>query len=138
MEELRDCLAKEYEKVLPKSMIGKAFCYLAARFHKISEYLQNGRLEIDNNLIENSIRPVALGRKNYLFAGSHAGAQRAAIIYSLLGSCKLQGINPYEYLPGVLQRLPEQPMNRLAELLPPYWKSASITLDTRLTPLKEG
>jgi transposase len=125
MEELEAYVLSEYEKVLPKSTIGKAFHYLASRYHKICEYLHSGRLEIDNNLIENSIRPVALGRKNYLFAGSHAGAERAAIVYSLLGSCKLQNINPYDYLPDVLQRLPEQPVNRLAELLPPLWKHAA-------------
>jgi len=124
MEQLEVYILSEYEKVLPKSMIGKAFHYLASRYHKICEYLHSGRLEIDNNLIENSIRPVALGRKNYLFAGSHAGAERAAIVYSLLGSCKLQNINPYDYLPDVLRRLPEQPVNRLAELLPPLWKPA--------------
>jgi transposase len=128
MEELETYILAEYEKVLPKSSIGKAFHYLAARYHKISEYLHSGRLEIDNNLVENSIRPVALGRKNYLFAGSHAGAERAAMIYSLLGSSKLQGINPYDYLLDVLQRLPEHPVNRLAELLPPLWKpTANIT-----------
>jgi hypothetical protein len=124
MDGLGEYIVKEYEKVLPKSSIGKAFHYLTARYNKIYEYLQNGRLEIDNNLVENAIRPVALGRKNYLFAGSHAGAQRAAMIYSLLGSCKQQNINPYEYLPDVLQRLPEQPMNHLAQLLPPLWKPA--------------
>ncbi len=126
LDELGEYIVKAYEKVLPKSSIGKAFHYLAARYNKIYEYLHNGRLEIDNNLIENSIRPVALGRKNYLFAGSHAGAQRAAMIYSLLGSCKLQNINPYDYLLDLLQRLPEQPMSRLAELLPPNWKPANI------------
>jgi len=131
LDELGDYIVGEYEKVLPKSTIGKAFHYLAARYNKIYEYLQNGRLEIDNNVIENSIRPVALGRKNYLFAGSHAGAQRAAMVYSLLGSCKLQGINPYEYLLDVLQRLPEQPVNRLAELLPPLWKSASTEISQK-------
>jgi len=125
MDELEGYILSEYEKLLPKSMIGKAFHYLASRYHKICEYLHSGRLEIDNNLIENSIRPVALGRKNYLFAGSHAGAERAAIVYSLLGSCKLQNINPYDYLPDVLQRLPEQPVNRLAQLLPPLWKPAA-------------
>jgi hypothetical protein len=127
MDELGAYVVKEYKKVLPKSAIGKAFHYLAARYNKFYEYLQNGRLEIDNNLVlvENSIRPVALGRKNYLFAGSHAGAERAAVVYSLLGSCKLQGINPYDYLPDILQRLPEQPVNRLVELLPPLWKPAN-------------
>jgi transposase len=126
MDELGEYLIKEYEKVLPKSTIGKAFHYLAVRYNKIYEYLQNGKLEIDNNLVENSIRPVALGRKNYLFAGSHSGAQRAAMIYSLLGSCKLQDINPYNYLPDVLQRLSEQPVNQLTLLLPPLWKPANI------------
>jgi hypothetical protein len=125
MEELETYILTEYEKVLPKSSIGKAFHYLASRYHKIGEFLHSGRLEIDNNLVENSIRPVALGRKNYLFAGSHAGAERAAIVYSLLGSCKLQGINPYDYLLDVLQRLPEHPVNRLSELLPPLWKAVA-------------
>ena len=130
MDALGQWLVDEYPNVLPKSSIGKAFHYLVARYNKIYLYLQDGRLEIDNNLIENSIRPVALGRKNYLFAGSHAGAQRAAMVYSLLGSCKLQDINPYEYLQDVLERLPEHPVNRLCELLAPNWKSAKITTAT--------
>ena len=70
-------------------------------------------------LIENSIRPVAPGRKNYLFAGSHSGAEKAAMPYSLPGSCKLQNINPYDYLQDVLERLPKHSINRLHELLPP-------------------
>ena len=106
--------------------IGKAFYYLIGRYNKIYIYLQDGRLEIDNNLIENSIRPVALGRKNYLFAGSHSGAEKAAMVYSLLGSCKLQDINPYDYLQDVLERLPEHPVNQLHELLPPNWKPAKV------------
>ncbi len=122
MDLLGEWVVAEHSKVLPKSAIGKAIYYLVARYNKIYLYLEDGRLEIDNNLIENSIRPVALGRKNYLFAGSHAGAQRAAMVYSLLGSCKLQGINAREYLQDVLQRLPDQPINQLKELLPPYWK----------------
>lgn len=132
MEELGTWMVEQYAQVLPKSAIGKACQYLVARYNKIYQYLDDGRLEVDNNLVENAIRPVALGRKNYLFAGSHAGAKRAAIIYSLLGSCKLQGINPYEYLLEVLQQLPEQPVNRLSELLPPNWKPANITPDPEL------
>ena len=122
MDLLGEWLVEEHSKVLPKSAIGKAIHYLVARYNKIYLYLEDGRLEIDNNPVENAIRPVALGRKNYLFAGSHAGAQRAAIVYSLLGSCKLQGINAIEYLQDVLQRLPDQPINQLKELLPPFWK----------------
>ncbi len=127
MDLLGEWLVEEHGKVLPKSAIGKAVNYLIARYNKIYLYLEDGRLEIDNNLIENSIRPVALGRKNYLFAGSHAGAQRAAMVYSLLGSCKLQGINAHEYLQDVLQRLPEHPINQLKELLPSFWKRTNIS-----------
>jgi hypothetical protein len=127
MDKLGEWLVKEYAQVLPKSAIGKAIYYLLARYNKIYMYPEDGRLEADNNLIENAIRPIALGRKNYLFAGSHAGAKRAAIVYSLLGSCKLQGMNPNEYLMDVLQRLPDLPVNRLRELLPPFWKPANIS-----------
>ncbi|MEK6482572.1 IS66 family transposase [Catalinimonas sp. 4WD22] len=126
MDALGQWLVNEYPTVLPKSKIGKAFYYLIGRYNKIYLYLQDGRLEVDNNLIENSIRPVALGRKNYLFAGSHSGAEKAAIIYSLLGSCKLRNINPYDYLKNILERLPEHPVNRLHELLPPNWKLAKV------------
>ncbi|MDO1451357.1 IS66 family transposase [Rhodocytophaga aerolata] len=127
MEELENWLLTERLEVLPKSAIGKAVFYLIPRFYKMAMYLEDGRLEVDNNLVENAIRPVALGRKNYMFAGSHAGAKRAAIVYSLLGSCKLHGINPYDYLIDILQRLPLQPVNRLKELLPPFWKPANIS-----------
>ncbi len=85
---------------------------------KESENLDDGRYEIDNNLIENSIRPVALGRKNYLFAGSHEGTQRAAIMYSFLGTCKINNIEPFEWLSTVLKRIPDHSIQRLEELLP--------------------
>ena len=77
-------------------------------------YLDEGRVELDNNLMENAVRPLALGRKNYLFAGSHAAAQRAAVVYSLLGTCKLHGINCQQWLTDVLERV--------ADLLPHHWK----------------
>lgn len=127
LDALENWLLTERLQLLPKSAIGKAIFYLIPRFNKIAMYLEDGRLEIDNNLAENLIRPVALGRKNYLFAGSHAGAKRAAIVYSLLGSCKLHNINPHEYLMDILQRLPLQPVNKLQELLPPFWIPANIT-----------
>ena len=81
-------------------------------------YTTNGMLEIDNNLVENAIRPVAVGRKNYLFAGSHNGAQRAAMLYSFLGTCKINDINPFEWLKSILERIPNHPVNRISELLP--------------------
>jgi len=105
-------------QVTPKSAIGKALSYSLSRWDKLMLYASDGRLEIDNNLVENSIRPIAIGRKNYLFAGSHEAAQRAAMIYSLLGTCKLKGVEPFAYLKNVFEVLPDWKANRLEELLP--------------------
>ena len=107
---------------LPKSPWGKAVRYALGRWDKLIRYVEDGRVEIDNNLIENAIRPIALGRKNYLFAGSHDAAQRAAIIYSLLGTCKKHEINPYQWLRDVLTRIPTHPHKRMDELLPHNWQ----------------
>lgn len=87
----------------------------------MERYLEDGKLEIDNNLVENAIRPVAIGRKDYLFAGSPEGAEWAAIIYTLLSSAANCGHNPSEYLRDILLRLPDQPLNYLDELLPLNW-----------------
>ena len=105
-------------RVVPKSLIGKAFAYTLSRWEKLSLYIHHGELEIDNNLIENAIRPVALGRKNYLFAGSHQAAQRAGMIYSLLASCKNNDVEPYKWLKNILQIIPDYKANRVHELLP--------------------
>lgn len=108
-------------RALPKTPFAKACYYLLQRKDKLHEYLNDGRLQIDNNLVENSIRPLALGRKNYLFAGSHDAAQRIAMMYSFFASCKKQDINPYIWLKAVLERLPEHPINQVEELLPGKW-----------------
>lgn len=115
-------MKEEYVKVLPKSSIGKALGYSIERWNELMIYTTDGRLNIDNNPVENSIRPVAIGRKNYLFAGSHEAAQRSAMLYSLLGTCKLHGINPFIWLRDVLQRIPTHPINKIEELLPHIWK----------------
>ena len=81
-------------QVMPKSAIGIALAYTLSLCNRLNGYLLDGKYEIDNNLIENSIRPVALGRKNYLFAGSHDAAQRTAMLYSFLGSCKMNDVEP--------------------------------------------
>ena len=109
-------------KVLPATPLGKAIAYTLKRWHNLIRYIDHGEVEIDNNLLENSIRPIALGRKNYLFAGSHESAQRAAMIYSFFGTCKLHNINPFEWLKYVLQNINEYPINRIQELLPHNWK----------------
>ena len=115
-------MKQQYGEVLPKSPIGKALAYSVKRWEKLCLYTQDGRLSIDNNAVENAIRPVALGRKNYLFCGSGEAARRTAMIYSLLGSCKLHGINPLVWLTDVLTRLPMHPINQIKELLPHNWK----------------
>lgn len=126
LEKLAQWMKEQYQTVLPKSPIGKALAYSIKRWEKLCRYTLDGMLEIDNNPVENSIRPVALGRKNYLFCGSHKAAERTAIIYSLLGSCKMQGIDPYVWLKDILARLPEHPINKVKELLPHNWKPMQV------------
>ena len=118
LQHLANWMTEQYPLVLPKSAIGKAIHYAHTRWEKICRYIQHGHFRIDNNLIENRIRPLALGRKNWLFAGSHHAAQNTAIFYSILGSAILNGHNPYQYLFTVLSKLPEYPINRIHELLP--------------------
>jgi hypothetical protein len=111
-------MKEQYIEVLPKSNIGEALAYSIKRWDTLSRYTENGMLNIDNNPVENSIRPVALGRKNYLFAGSHEAAKRSSMLYSLFGTCKLHGIEPYGWLKNVLQKIPSHPINKVQELLP--------------------
>lgn len=115
---LKSWMIENYKAVLPKSPIGQALHYCLERWDKLMVYATNGMLEIDNNLVENAIRPVAIGRKNYLFAGSHNGAKRAAMLYSLLATCKINDINPFEWLRESLETIPDHPVNRISELLP--------------------
>jgi len=122
LEHLGKWMKESYVQVTPKSSIGKALAYSIERWKKLCIYTTNGMLCIDNNPVENSIRPIAIGRKNYLFAGSHDAAQESAMIYSLLGTCKLHKINPWEWLKDILIRLPDHPINKIKELLPHNWK----------------
>lgn len=110
---------------LTKGAMGKALLYAKNHLPRLEHYLRDGRIEIDNNLIENKIRPLALGRKNYLFAGSDQGAQRAAMMYSFFASCKANDINPRDWLRDVLIRIGNHPINRLDELLPARWAQNS-------------
>ena len=125
LHEIKTWLDQQCTQVLPKSLIGKAIGYMLGQWPKLEKYVTDGRLEIDNNLVENAIRPVALGRKNYLFAGSHDGAKRAAIIYTLVATAKRHGVEPLAYLKDVLTRLPDYPYNKLADLLPQNWQPRS-------------
>lgn len=122
LNELRDWLEEKYkEEVLPKSKIAMALAYSLNSWERLIRYLEDGRYEIDNNWVENAIRPVALGRKNYLFAGSHDAAQRAAIIYSLLDTCKKNNVEPRQWLQDILIRIIDYPVNQLEYLLPNNW-----------------
>lgn len=122
LEALGNWMQEEYVKVNPKSTLGEALFYSISRWNKLSAYAQDGILEIDNNLVENAIRPVAIGRKNYLFAGSHEAAKRSAMMYSFMASCKKNDVNPYEWLTDVLKRISDHPINKIEELLPGNWK----------------
>ena len=105
----------------PKSRMGKALVYTYTLLPRLSRYVLDGRYNIDNNGIENAIRPLALGRKNFLFAGNHDAAVRAAIVYSLFSSCKAASIEPREWLEDILMRLPAY-TGDLGALLPYNWK----------------
>jgi len=110
------------KEVLPKSAMGQAVAHALGRWKYMERYLEDGLIEIDNNLVENAIRPVALGRKNYLFAGSEQGAKWGAMIYTLLSSTMRNGHEPLAYLSDVLRRLPTTKISQLPELFPCNWK----------------
>ena len=112
-----------HARLSSKSETAGAIRYALARWHALTRYADDGLIEIDNSAAERALRAVALGRKNFLFVGSDGGGQRAAAMYSLIGSAKLNGINPELYLRTVLARIADHPISRIAELLP--WKLAS-------------
>ncbi|HVI80879.1 MAG TPA: IS66 family transposase [Candidatus Acidoferrum sp.] len=115
---LKDWFKESLTKLSQKSETAVAIRYALGRWPALMRYCDDGSLEIDNNSAERALRAVALGRKNYLFAGSDSGGERAAVIYSLLGSAKLNGIDPETYLTTVLRRIADHPINRIGELLP--------------------
>jgi hypothetical protein len=123
LDSLKTYLQEEYQKGVRKSPFAKAVAHALGLWDKLTVYLYHGHLQIDNNLIENAIRPIALGRKNYLFAGSHAAAQNAAMLYSFLGSCQRNNLNPHEWLSDVLAKLNSTDYEgKFSDLLPNRWK----------------
>lgn len=124
--ELKTWAEATLQKISGKSELAKAMRYGLSRWPALCCYTNDGRIEIDNNAAERSIRGIALGRKNYLFAGSDAGGQRAAAIYSLIETCKLNAIDSEAYFRDILGRIAEHKINRIEELLPWNWKANQI------------
>ena len=118
LEGLHAWLSAMVGRVSAKSELAAAIGYSLTRWKALTRYLEDGRIEIDNNAAERALRGVSLGRKNYLFMGSDAGGERAAAIYSLVETAKLNGLDPEGYLREVLTRIAEHPINRIDELLP--------------------
>ena len=132
LAEIKTALDEYKNQVLPKSPIGKAVTYSLNPWDALNRYVDDPMLDIDNNLSERTLRMVVIGRKNYMFAGSEAGAWRAAIIYSLVASCKLNEIDPFRYFRDVLARVSTHPANKIDELLPGEWKNLNAEADADL------
>lgn len=120
--ELKDFLAKALEEIGGKTTLARAIRYTTSRWDALSRYTTDGRLEMSNNAAERAIRPLALGRKNYLFVGSDSGGVRAAAMYTLVQTARLNGLDPEAYLRDVFARIADHPINRIEALLPWNWK----------------
>jgi transposase len=127
LREFEKWIDMNYPQVLPKSKIGLALSYTYSIYQRLVRYVLDGRYRIDNNLAENAVRPLALGRKNYLFCSNHESAGRTAIIYSLLGTCKIHGINPMLWLTDVFNRIQDHSIQQLDDLLPGKWRPLAIS-----------
>ena len=122
LNELHQWMMTQYKTLLPSSPLRAAIAYSLERWERLCYYTKDGLLNPDNNPVERQIRPIAIGRNNFMFAGSHKAAERLAMIYSLMGTCKLNDINPYEWLKDVLAKINNWPINKIHELLPHRWK----------------
>ena len=111
---------------LPQSLLGIAIDYALGQWQTLDVYLDDGRVEIDNNLVENAIRPTALGKKNWLFIGDANAGERGAIIYTIIESCRRRGIDPFAYLKDVLTRLPKMSNHQIPEVTPAAWAKATL------------
>ena len=127
LEDIRAYLEREQPQVLPKSPEGEAIAYALSNWKALVRYCEDGDLEIDNNGAERSLRGVAVGRKNWMFYGSDEGGRTAAVLTTLIATCKRLHIDPFAYLRDLFQRISDHPQNRLAELLPDHWKAGQVS-----------
>jgi transposase len=136
LSELRSWLEKALSRLSTKSETAAAIRYALSRWRALTRYTEDGLLEIDNSAAERALRAVALGRKNFLFAGSNHGGERAAAMYSLIGSAKLNGLDPELYLRNVLTRIADHPVSQIQDLLP--WNLAPHSKPTPLRHTQLG
>ena len=122
LDEIKSVLDQYKNDLLPKNLMANAVTYALNQWDALCRYTEDPILDIDNNLAERTLRMVVIGRKNYMFAGSEAGAWRASIIYSLVASCKLMGHDPFAYFNDVLRKVSTHPADKIDELLPSNWK----------------
>lgn len=121
VERLYRALRLVRKRTLPQGLLGQAIDYALGRWEALTRYLEDGAVEIDNNLIENAIRPSALGKKNWLFIGHPTAGNRSAILYTLLGSCRRHGLNPFDYLKDLFTRLPASKITDIKQFTPAAW-----------------
>lgn len=121
VERLHRTLLRVQARVLPQSLLGQAISYTLGQWPTLTVYLEDGRVEIDNNLVENALRPTALGKKNWLFVGADTAGDRSAILYTVIESCRRRGLDPYAYLRDVLTRLPTLTNRQVPEITPANW-----------------
>jgi transposase len=122
LTELKTFLDNALSQISGASTLAKAIRYAISRWPALTRYTTDGRLEMTNNAVERAIRPLAVARKNFLFLGSDSGGNRAAAMFSILETCKLNGVNPEAYLRDVFARIADHPVNRINEFLPWRWR----------------
>jgi hypothetical protein len=115
-------------RLLPQSPLGTALDYALGLWPTLEVYLTDGRVEIDNNLVENAIRPTAVGKKNWLFVGEADAGERSAIVYTVIECCRRRGLNPFAYLRDVLTRLPNMTNRQIPEVIPAAWQKSQKQL----------
>jgi transposase len=124
LQRLRRAMELVRRRTLPQGLLGQAIDYALKRWEALNRFVDDGVLEIDNNIIENSIRPSALGKKNWLFVGHPEAGERSAVIYTLLGSCRRLGINPFDYLKDLFTHLPAAKTTQIQDFTPAAWVNA--------------